>query len=169
MSTGKMRTQCGHTNQWLWSSHRNKRKQIPNVMPQDWQLIWWARWSPSSSARGLALGGVPRADAEFLIWHRMLTDDSTASVWSWHLQEPSGPDVVHASSRPFTPLSASPVSSWCRLPWFPTAPSITLPSHHRMFVPLNCQLAIQVGDPKQRPLACPRSVTSASLARGVQF
>ena len=47
--------------------------------------------------------------------------------------------------------------------------TVTLSSHQGMFVSLNRQLVIQAGSPKQRPLACPRSVSSASLAREVQF
>lgn len=102
----------------------------------------------------------------FLSWHRMPTDDSTASVWSWHLQEPSGPDVVHASSRPFT-LCQQFLSRH-------DAGYHGFLLHHQSLChpitecssPLNCQLAILLGDPKQRPLACPRGNFSIAGKRG---
>lgn len=131
---------------------------LMSVMESEFFSMWFSSWRSSQSRM-----------PSFSSWHRMPTDDSTASVWSWHLQEPSGPDVVHASSRPFT-LCQQFLSRH-------DAGYHGFLLHHQSLChpitecssPLNCQLAIQVGDPKQRPLACPRSVTSASLARGVQL
>lgn len=41
--------------------------------------------------------------------------------------------------------------------------TVTLSSHQGVSISLNRQLVIQVESPKQRPLACPRSVSSAPL------
>lgn len=109
----RCRHECGHTNQWLWSSHRNKNKnKIPNVMPQtdnssaERDGVWVLQHGTQLWEK------FPEQDAEFLIWNQMPADDSTASMWSdtfrnhrvrlWSMLLPA-----------LYPPSATPFMSWC--------------------------------------------------------
>lgn len=122
-------------------------------MPQNQRLNWWTRWSSTTWLHSM-VGLFAENKHPRMTW----------CVWSDTFRNHQVQNVVRTSSKPRSLLPANLCHSWSVWSCFPAMWS----SHQGTFISLNDQRVIQVGGPKWNPLACPRSVSSGSLATEVQ-